>query len=145
MNIRLLNNSSSGFYKVDENEIALLREKIKSEIPADLVELWNKIGYGFLISENNNVNRIMDPLSVIDFRFGQGDFEYLPDIEIYKEFQNDKLIFFESNESAYISIGISEENCCKIYYYDTQVAANLDDFFEKIKANDMYFVDLLEM
>ena len=105
MNIRLLNNSSSGFYKVDENEIALLREKIKSEIPADLVELWNKIGYGFLISENNNVNRIMDPLSVIDFRFGQGDFEYLPDIEIYKEFQNDKLIFLKAMKVLIYQLG----------------------------------------
>jgi len=42
----------------------------------------------------------MDPYSVRDFRVRENDFEFYPDIEIYDEFENNKLIFFEGSESA---------------------------------------------
>ena len=52
----------------------------------------------------------MDPESVLDFRLRQNDFEFYPDIEIYDEFEKDKIVFFEANESALISIGFGSDN-----------------------------------
>ena len=119
-------------------------EKELGEIPSDLREFWTNVGYGFIRSANHNTNRILDPISVIDFRLGQGDFEILPDIEIYKEYQDNKLVFFEGNESAYLSIGISGEISGKVFYYDVEVASSLEVFLEKILSNDTYYVDLFD-
>ena len=109
-----------------------------------MVDFWRNVGYGFIKSPNNNVNRIMDPLSVIDFRLKQGAFEALPDIEIYDEYQDGKLVFFEGNESAYLSIGYSGEATGKVFYYGVEVADSLSDFFKKLTANDMYYTELMK-
>ena len=133
-------NMESMFYRVEEDDICRVKAETGITVPPELEKFWREVGYGFFSSDNGNVNRVMDPLSVIDFRFTQGDFEFLPDIEIYEEFGKDKLIFFEGNESAYISIGFTEDNLGKIYYYDDKIAENLQDFFERISKDDMYYV-----
>lgn len=131
------------FYKVSESEIATCKKEL-GEIPSDLMDFWTNVGYGFIKSTNHNINRILDPISVVDFRLGQGDFEFLPDIELYKKFQDNKLIFFEGNESAYLSIGISGGIVGKVFYYDVEVAGSLEEFLEKIIVNDMYYIDLFD-
>ena len=62
--------------------------------PKLLRDFYLEIGYGFIGSKVENINRIMDPESVLDFRLKQNDFEFYPDIEIYDEFAEDKLVFF---------------------------------------------------
>ena len=52
----------------------------------------------------------MDVDSVRDFRLRQGDFEFYQDIDIYDEFEEDKLIFFEGSERALISIELTFRN-----------------------------------
>lgn len=69
-----------------------------------------QVGYGFINGSEFNINRIMDVDSVRDFRLRQGDFEFYPDIDIYDEFEEDKLIFFEGSESALISIELTFRN-----------------------------------
>jgi len=44
----------------------------------------------------------MDPYSIRDSRLRTNDYEFYPDIEIYDEFEDNKLIFFEGSESALI-------------------------------------------
>ena len=143
MNYDYLKNNGNTFYEVKNGEIDLLQNTIGISLPSELVSLWKNIGYGFLHSENNNVNRIMDPLSVMDFRLRQGDFVFQPDLKLYDEFEDGKLIFFEGNESSYLSIGYSQDNIGKVFYYDAEVADCLDDFFMKLKENDMYYAHLL--
>ena len=134
MKYDFLKNNSNTFYEVKNSGIQLLEKELGIQIPADLLDFWKNIGYGFIASDNN-ANRIMDHISTIDFRLRQGDFEYMPDIELYDEYETGKLIFFEANESAYISIGYSEENMGKIFYYDTEIASSLTDFLGKIQIN----------
>ena len=81
----------------------------------------------------------MDPESVLDFRLRQNDFEFYPDIEIYDEFEEDKMIFFEANESVLISIGFGSDNSGKIYYYDEEISKNLGEFLEKLLEDDAFY------
>ena len=86
----------------------------------------------------------MDPYSVKDFRMRMNDFEFYPNMEIYDEFENNKLIFFEGSESALMSMELNDDNNKNpIYYYDIQIATSLAEFLRKIEENDMYYLDLL--
>ena len=84
--------------------------KLGLDIPQLLKEFYIEVGYGFIKSKLDNVNRVMDPESVLDFRLGQNDFEFYPDIEIFDDFEENKLVFFEANETVMISIGFGSNN-----------------------------------
>ncbi|KXT72134.1 hypothetical protein SGODD07_00823 [Streptococcus gordonii] len=86
------------FYPVNLDKIRDSESKLGIQIPELLKEFYAEVGYGFLKSKVDNINRIMDPESVLDFRLRQHDFEFYPDIEIYNQFEDDKLVFFEANE-----------------------------------------------
>lgn len=101
------------------------------------------VGYGFIKGSEFNINVIMDPYSVRDFRLRVNDFEFYPDIDIYDEFENNKLIFFEGSESALMSIELNEKNSNLIYYYDIQIATSLDEFLRKIDEDDKYYLELI--
>ena len=75
------------------------------------------------------------------FRLRQGDFEFYPDIEIYDEYENGKLIFFEGSESALISIELTNDTSSKIYYYDVKIADSLEEFLIKIQEEDNYYLN----
>ncbi len=133
----------NSFYPVSTEEIDKLQEILDFPIPDGLKEFWLTVGYGFISGSEYNINRVMDPLSTRDFRSREGDFEYAPDIEIYDECEDGKVIFFEGSESAYISIGQSEENKNAIFYYNVKIADSLKEFLEKIMIDDNYYVEML--
>ncbi len=136
-------NEENSFYQVTENEIKEIEKDLDLKFPKELVNFYIEVGYGFIKGSEFNINRIMDPYSVRDFRFRINDFEFYPDIEIYDEFENNKLIFFEGSESALISIELNEKNSSPVYYYDIQIATSLEEFFKKIEENDKYYLELL--
>ena len=115
---KIKSNPSHQLHPLTKDEIKNSESKLEIIFPKLLREFYLEIGYGFIGSEVGNINRIMDPESVLDFRLRQNDFEFYPDIEIYDEFEEDKMIFFEANESVLISIGFGSDNSGKIYYYD---------------------------
>ena len=127
------------FYPLTRDKIKESESKLGIMFPKLLREFYLEIGYGFIGSEVGNINRIMDPESVLDFRLRQNDFEFYPDIEIYDEFEEDKMIFFEANESALISIGFGSDNSGKIYYYDEEISKNLGEFLEKLLEDDTFY------
>ncbi len=102
--------NGSKFYPVKVEEIDELEKKLNLIVPKELKDLLLGIGYGFIKGSENNVNRIMDTDSIRDFRLRKGDFEFYPDIEIYDEYEDGKLIFFEGSESALISIELTDDN-----------------------------------
>lgn len=53
------------------------------------------------------------------------------------------LFFFEVNEGVYISIDLQLANN-PIFYFDTQIAESLEDFFKKFLNNNEYFIELIE-
>ncbi|WP_405097387.1 SMI1/KNR4 family protein [Oceanobacillus sp. FSL H7-0719] len=136
-------NKENSFYPVTENEIKEVEKKLNLKFPRELVNFYIEVGYGFIKGSEFNINRIMDPYSVRDFRLRINDFEFYPDIEIYDEFENKKLIFFEGSESALMSIDLNDKNSSPIYYYDIQIATSLEEFLRKIEKNDKYYLELL--
>ncbi|MFP7288496.1 SMI1/KNR4 family protein [Shouchella clausii] len=136
-------NQENSFYQVTENEIKQVEKELSLKLPKELVNFYSEVGYGFIKGSEFNINRIMDPYSVRDFRLRVNDFEFYPDIEIYDEFENNKLIFFEGSESALMSIELNENNQNPVYYYDIQIATSLEEFLRKIQENDKYYLELL--
>ncbi|GHU63083.1 antitoxin YxxD [Clostridia bacterium] len=143
MSYKFLTKKNNTFYPVSSTEIIEVENSLDLVLPNSLKDLYNEIGYGFIKGSENNVNRILDPYSIRDFRMRENDFEFYPDIEIYTEFEIDKVIFFEGNESVLISIGFTENNKNAIFYYNTQIAASLMEFLQKLQDNDMYYMDLI--
>ena len=136
-------NQENSFYPVTENEIKEVEKELDLKFPKELVNFYKEVGYGFIKGSEFNINRIMDPYSVRDFRFRVNDFEFYPDIEIYDVFENNKLIFFEGSETALMSIELNANNRSAVYYYDIQIATSLEEFLRKIKENDAYYLELL--
>lgn len=136
---KIKSNPSCQFYSLTKDEIKNNESKLGIIFLKLLREFYLEIGYGFIGSEVGNINRIMDPESVLDFRLRQNDFEFYPDIEIYDEFEEDKMIFFEANESVLISIGFGSDNSGKIYYYDEEISKNLGEFLEKLLEDDTFY------
>lgn len=136
-------NQENSSYPVTENEIKEVEKELDLKFPKELVNFYIEVGYGFIKGSEFNINRIMDPYSVRDFRLRANDFEFYPDIEIYDEFENNKLIFFEASESALMSIELNEDNKSAVYYYDIQIANSLEEFLRKIEENDKYYLELL--
>lgn len=136
-------NEEDSFYPVTINEIKEVEKELGLKFPKELVNFYIEVGYGFIEGSEFNINRIMDPYSVRDFRLRVNDFEFYHDIEIYDEFENNKLIFFEGSESALMSIELNEKNSSPVYYYDIQIATSLEEFLRKIEENDKYYLELL--
>ena len=136
---KIKSNPSHQFHPLTKDEIKNSESKLGIIFPKLLRKFYLEIGHGFIGSEVGNINRIMDPESVLDFRLRQNDFEFYPDIEIYDEFEEDKMIFFEANESVLISIGFGSDNSGKIYYYDEEISKNLGKFLEKLLEDDTFY------
>ncbi|MBC1425627.1 SMI1/KNR4 family protein [Listeria seeligeri] len=136
-------NPNNSFYSVSVKEIEETEKVLDLKIPKELKEFFLNVGYGFIKGSKYNVNRIMGPLSIMDFRLKKNDFEFFPDIEIYDELENE-IIFFEANETALISIKLSEEEKNEIYYDEFKIADSLEEFLIKISENDLYYMDLID-
>ena len=135
---------AKGFYLVTEDEISEAESMLNITFPSELKEFYLNIGYGFIKGSEYNVNRFMDPYSVCDFRLRQNEYESYPEIEIYDHFEDNKLIFFESDTSALISIDLGNKEKSQIYYYNTKIADSLEEFVLKIQEDDNYFLGMLE-
>ena len=139
-----IKDNKNKFYPITIEEIKNVENELQLSVPKELKDFYLQVGYGFINGSEFNINRIMDVDSVRDFRLRQGDFEFYPDIDIYDEFEEDKLIFFEGSESALISIELTENSNSKIFYYDIKIADSLQEFLEKILEDDNYYLEMLE-
>jgi hypothetical protein len=142
MRINLKQIEGNKFYPVKEEEVKKAQVDMGILIPKDLLELYSNLGYGFLSSSEYNINRIMDPHSVAEFRNVTGQFEFRDDLDDFNIGAKDKLVFFEANESVYISIGFSKKNLGKIYFYDKEIAKSLEEFFELYIKDEDYYYDI---
>ena len=140
----LKRDNENKFYPVTIEEIKKLEDELKLSVPKELREFLLDVGYGFINGSEYNINRIMDTESIRDFRLRKGDFEFYPDIDIYDEYEEDKLIFFEGSESALISIELTSKNISSIYYYDVKIADSLEEFITRIQDDDNYYLEMLD-
>lgn len=140
----LVNNVGNKFYQVSKEEIQQLENELKIQVPKELKDFLLEVGYGFINGSEDNVNRIMDTASIRDFRLRKGDFEFYPEIEIYDEYEDGKLIFFEGSESALLSIELTDRSNSRIFYYDVKVADSLQEFLFKIQEDDNFYLSYLD-
>lgn len=120
-----------------------VEKELDLKLPKELIHFYLEVGYGFIYGSEYNINRMMDPYSVRDFRLRVNDFEFYPDIEIFDKYENNKLIFFEANETALMSIELNEIDRSAVFYYDVKIADSLEEFLIKIQENDKYYLNLL--
>lgn len=92
----LVSNKNNSFYPVSLEEIEEVEETLDLKIPKELKDFFLNVGYGFIKGSKYNINRIMDPYSIRDFRLKQNDYEFFPDIEVYDELE-EEIIFFEGS------------------------------------------------
>jgi antitoxin YxxD len=136
------NQKNNQFYPVCETDIEEVEGTLGLKFPFELKKFLLEVGYGFLQRSEYNINRIMGPSSIRGARLKVNDFEFYPDIEVYEDLEEDKLIFFEANESALLLIEISEEQHNAIYYADIKIADSLEEFLKKVMEDDKYYIDL---
>lgn len=132
------------FYDVNLIEIDALENELHLTLPEELKEFYLDNGYGFL--RGNNINRLMDPISIIDFRLRRNDYDFFNEnveMKMLKEYEVDKLVFFEADAFTYISIGISNENEGKIYYCDIEIAESLSEFLLRIQNDENYYLQMI--
>lgn len=136
------NQVENQFFPVSENEIAEAEETLGLKIPRELREFLTEVGYGFLKSSDYNINRILGPASIRDARLKVNDFEFFPDIEVFEELEEDKLIFFEANESALLLIELGENQHSSIFYDEIKIADSLEEFLKRMMVDDKYYLDI---
>ncbi|EOL45084.1 SMI1/KNR4 family protein [Enterococcus caccae] len=136
-------NSGNVFYNVKIEDIIEVETVLELEIPKELKEFFLSVGYGFIKGSEYNINRIMDPYSIRDFKLKQNDYKFFPDIEVYDDLENE-LVFFEANETAMISIKISNNERNEIYYDEFKIADSLEEFLKKISEDDEYYLELID-
>ncbi|MFI8623179.1 SMI1/KNR4 family protein [Bacillus altitudinis] len=140
---QIKSNKENSFFPVIEKEIMNVEKELDLKLPKELIHFYLEVGYGFINGSEYNINRMMDPYSVRDFRLRVNDFEFYPDIEIFDKYENNKLIFFEANETALMSIELNEIDRSAVFYYDVKIADSLEEFLIKIQENDKYYLNFL--
>jgi len=101
------------------------------QIPFELKEFYNKIGYGFFYNQKKTAfNRLMDIGSFEMINLREDFYEFDPQLEIYDIlYQREKLLFFEIIEGNYLAIDINETNGKNaIYHFEKKIADSLEDF-----------------
>ena len=74
---KIKSNPLNQFYPLSKDQIKNSESKLGIVFPQFLRDFYLEIGYGFIGSKVDNINRIMDPESVLDFRLKQNDFEFI--------------------------------------------------------------------
>lgn len=102
------------------------------------------MGYGFVKGSNDNaINRIMDPDTIADITLREGIYEFDPDLEgIYEE--DNKLVFFEVNESVYLTLDLNTHKQTPLYFFETQIADSLESFIKNINEDAEYSMDMID-
>ena len=136
----LINKKGNKFYSVKEQTIIKAQENLGITFPKELQDFYIEVGYGFLKSERMNFNRIMDPISVSEFRLREGQFSNNTELDMYDKYERDKLIFFEICEGCYLSIGFSKGNKGAIFDGNKKICKNLKEFLINYQDNELFFM-----
>ena len=63
-------------------------------------------------------------------------------MEIYAEFEKNKLIFFEVNESVFFSIELCDGDRQRILLYNVVIAESLEAFVEAFLGNEDFYEEI---
>ncbi|MBJ7625164.1 SMI1/KNR4 family protein [Weissella confusa] len=135
------NNEDVGtFYELNSDLLNKAENNLDIQFPASLVSFYNSVGYGFFNSTLGNINRLMDPSSVAEFRTRSGQFAEREDLDIYEDSEGDKLVFFEANEYTFVSIAFTGNDLGKVFFMNKKIADSLEEFLERFVADEQFFI-----
>lgn len=129
------------FYPLPKEEVIEAEDLLKMQFPKELKRFYEEIGYGFLNTNRNLINRFMDPISVADFRLRQDIYEHSPNLDDTDD--EESLVFFEITEISFLTIKFKEENelgQCPIYSENVKIADSLEEFLIKMDENLDYYI-----
>ncbi|MES9694908.1 1,3-beta-glucan synthase regulator [Bacillus toyonensis] len=129
------------FYPLPKEEVIEAEDLLKIQFPKELKRFYEEIGYGFLNTNRNLINRFMDPISVADFRLRQDIYEHSPNLDDTDD--EESLVFFEITEISFLTIKFKEENelgQCPIYSENVKIADSLEEFLIKMDENPDYYI-----
>jgi hypothetical protein len=128
-------------YRLGEQDIVVAEKRLGFVFPQELRKFYLDIGWGFInCDDEGNINRLMNPDSVADFRLRENIHATDPVAEDYTK--PNELVFFEVNECNYLVLKldeITEDGKCPIYFVDTKIANSLDEFIFRMKEDPAYF------
>lgn len=127
------------FYSIKSNAVEEAQKELGIILPDELTEFYKQVGYGFLYSKEYRFNRIMSPKSLCEFRFRTGSYSNASDLDLYEDYERNRIIFFEISEGNYLSIGFSQGNKGEIFYGKTKIANSLKEFLINYQENESYF------
>ncbi|EUJ25781.1 SMI1/KNR4 family protein [Listeria cornellensis] len=137
----IIENLEHKFYSVSSSSVQEAELELELAFPKELLEFYNEVGCGFIKGSKGNINRLMDPISVRDFRMKEYDYEFYPDIDLYDDLE-DELIFFEVDETVLMSIKVTGEDISPIFYNETKIANSLYEFLQLMSKDDNYYLAL---
>ena len=135
---KIINRTGNKFYSVNSNTVEEAQETLGIILPKELKAFYRQVGYGFLYSKEYKFNRIMSPQSLCEFRFRKGMYSNDTDLDVYEDYERDKIIFFEISEGNYLSIGFSKGNNGEIFYGKRKIANSLSEFLIKYQEDENY-------
>lgn len=125
------------FFSVTKEEINEAQSRLGFNLPKQLVEFYEQIGFGFMFTDKpNTLNTLLHPSTVADIFLREEPFESDPDLEIYDD--PTQIIFYQVNEGVFITMDISND-LSNIYYFTAVIADSLEDFMNKLEKNSTYF------
>ena len=131
------------FYPVAEKMIKNAETRLGISFPSELVSFYKLFGYGFLPSQCENINRIMDPLSIADYIEQKSEYKAYPGVKSFS-FDSTKLPFFEVELGLIFCIEINDDLQQHIYFENTVIADSLAEFLEKYMNDEHYYIEIVK-
>ena len=135
---KIIENKNNQFMKVQKEKIYEAERRMRIKIPLELRSFYELVGVGFIESKDNAINRIIGPGSCADIRLREDIYEYDPDLELYEDYEENTMIFFEINEGVYASIELCDNPTSRVFFADEVIASSMEEFLEKIIDSDYY-------
>ena len=124
------------FYSVNADEIIEAETKMGIKMPNSLKIFYKEIGYGFFKKRKNFVNRIMDPIDIACFMYGNEEYEYV-DKSIYN--LDGKIVFLNIQDEDFLTIDSGDQGKECIYYFGKVIANSLTEFIAKAMDDPNYY------
>lgn len=126
------------FYPVSEEDILQAETRIGFSFPSGLKQFYREIGYGFMHSDRDEIERIMHPDDIADF---------ICKDEVYAGFdtdfyQEDELVFFHISGDDFLTIRYAHGEEGEVVCFHRTIAPSFEDFIFKMYTNPGYFYQL---
>lgn len=126
------------FFHLDSDDIQASYETFQP-FPVELKVFYEEIGFGYFYCNKERVNRIFDPMTLVQVNSSARNKELDTPINI------NRLVFFETFNGEHFSIQ-SEETYKgnEIYYKGKLVAESLEDFVYQYSQDRYYLRDIIK-